>query len=117
MGGWRVADAGSGSQDEQRVLVRMEGGRGKKGRAGDAGIWPGGKEETRRATEGLQNMEGSRNGPMCRTKWGEVGGQSAPGTQQSRFQRSHIPQPGRVVRVFSQGPRLVAGPGLHPEPQ
>lgn len=32
-----MASAGSGSRDEQRVPVRMEGGRGKKGRAG--GYW------------------------------------------------------------------------------
>lgn len=37
LGGWRVAGAGSGSQDEQKVQVRMKGGRGKKGRAD--GCW------------------------------------------------------------------------------
>lgn len=90
---------------------------GRRAELVDAGVWPGGKEETRRATEGLQNMEGSRNGPTCRPEWGEAGGQSAPGIQESRFQRSHIPRPGRVVCVFSQGPWLVAGLGLHPEHQ
>ena len=83
----------------------------------DAGVSPGGKEETQWATEGLQNVEGSRNRPTCRPEWGEAGGQSVPGIRESRFQRSRIPWPGRVVRVVSQGRWVVAGPGLHPEPQ
>lgn len=109
-----MAGAGLGSQDEQRVQVRMEGGGGRRAELIYAGVWPGGKEETQQATEGLQNMEGSRNRPPCRPEWGEAGGQSVPGIQESRFQRSHIPWLGNVV---SQGPWLVAGPGLHPEPQ
>lgn len=49
----------SGSQRRRLVQVRMEGGRGKEGRAVmDAGVSPGGKEETQWATEGLQNMGG-----------------------------------------------------------